>query len=157
MSDIIKKKCTGCSVIDGDIVPIGGIIYETENFILIQDAEICLKGFLIIQAKKHFSKLLDFDKKVSLELMNLIYEARKALKDLNICDEVTFVQEERSEHFHIWIHPYYEWMKEKFGKGIQHLRDINDYVMENNSENDKQEVLKTCEQLKNILTHKIIK
>ena len=78
----------------------------------------------------------------------MLFEARKSLDDLNICKEVSIVQEERSQHFHIWLYPYYDWMNENFGKGIKYLRDINDYVIKNATEKDKKEVFETIEQLK---------
>ncbi len=148
MSDIIHKKCTGCSVISGELVPFGGIIYQTENFSLAQDAEVLLEGFLIIQSKKHVNSILEFTEEECMELTKLLYQTRKALKELNICEEVTIVQEERSKHFHIWLFPYYDWMREKFGKGIKYLRDINEHVIQNVTEEDKKNVLKTCERLK---------
>ena len=154
MSDIINDKCTGCSVINKELVPIGGWIYESKNFVLAQDAEVMIEGFLIIQAKRHVNSLLDFSEEENLELSNLLYQTRKALKELNICEEVTIVQEERSKHFHIWLFPCYDWMKENFGKGIKYLRDINQYVMENETEEDRQKVLKTCERLKEYFASK---
>lgn len=154
MSDIINDKCTGCSVINGELVPVGGWIYETQNFVLAQDAEVMIEGFLIIQSKRHVNSLLDFSEEENLELAKLLYQTRKALKDLNICEEITIVQEERSKHFHIWLFPNYDWMNEKFGKGIKYLRDINQYVMENETKEDRQKVLKTCERLKEYFASK---
>ena len=49
MSDIINNKCTGCSIAKGEI---GSIIYETKNFVINQDPEVPLKGFLVISSKK---------------------------------------------------------------------------------------------------------
>ncbi len=102
---------------------------------------------------KNFKNVLvkigqDFNENEVEELSSLLYKARKALSDLNICNEVTIVQEERSKHFHIWLFPYYDWMQEKFGKGIKYLRDINEYVIENATEEDKSETLDTIEKLK---------
>lgn len=148
MSDEINNKCTGCSVVDGDLIPVGGIIYQSENFSLAQDAEVMLKGFMIIQSKKHVNSILGFSEEECIELTKLLYHTRKALKELGICEEVSIVQEERSKHFHIWLFPYYDWMKEKFGKGIKYLRDINQYIMENETEKDRENVLETCEKLK---------
>lgn len=145
MSNIINDKCTGCRVANGRI---GTIIYETKNFVLLQDPEVPIKGFLIIQSKKHLNSFIDFNKYEREELNELLYKARKSLKDLNICQEVTIVQEERSKHFHIWLFPCLDWMKERFGKGIKYLRDINEYVVQNATEKDKQEVLDTIERLK---------
>ena len=148
MSDMINKKCTGCSVVNGELIPVGGVIYETKNFVLAQDAEVPLKGFLIIQSKKHTNSIKEFNKEERYELSELIYKTRMALEELKICEEVTIVQEERSKHFHIWLFPYYDWMKDKFGKGIKYLRDINEYLINNATEKDRQEVLETVEKLK---------
>jgi len=145
MSDIINNECTGCLVARGEV---GASIFETEHFILNQDAEVPLKGFLIVTSKKHVNSLIDFNENEVEELSSLLYKARKALSNLNICNEVTIVQEERSKHFHIWLFPYYDWMQEKFGKGIKYLRDINEYVIENATEEDKSETLDTIEKLK---------
>lgn len=145
---ISNKKCIGCSIGNGEFVPFGGIIYETENFSVAQDAEVLLDGFLIIQSKKHIRSIDELTREESIELSNVIYDVRKAIKDLEICDEIIFVQEETSKHFHIWLFPEYPWIKEKFGKGIKHLRDINEYIIENVTENDKEKVLNTINRLK---------
>lgn len=94
------------------------------------------------------NSFINFNEDEREELNKLLFKARKSLNDLNICQEVTIVQEERSKHFHIWLFPYFDLMKEKFGKGIKYLRDINEYVVQNATEKDKQEALDTIEQLK---------
>ena len=151
MSDIINKKCTGCAIVNGKIISTGGIIHETDNFLLFQDPEVPIKGFLIVQAKKHVNSIIDFKEEEQIELIKLINKARIALKELNICDEITIVQEERSKHFHIWLFPNYKWMQEKFGKGIKYLRDISQYVEENVTPKDVEEVLDIIEKLKDII------
>lgn len=145
MSDIINNKCTGCSVAKGEI---GTIIYETNTFVLNQDPEVPLKGFLVITSKKHVNSFIDYNENEREELLELLFKARKALKDLNICKEVTIVQEERSQHFHIWLFPYFDWMQEKFGKGVKYLRDINEYVVKNATDKQKRDVLDSMEKLK---------
>ena len=154
MSDIINKKCTGCAIVNREIISTGGIIHETDNFLLFQDPEVLLKGFLIVQSKKHVNSIIDFTEDEQIELIKLTNKARLALKELNICQEVTIVQEERSKHFHIWLFPNYDWMQEKFGKGIKYLRDINEYVIQNATEEDKKEVLEVVEKLKKYFNNK---
>ena len=146
-----EKECTGCKIANEES---NFIIYETENFVLLQDPEVQLKGFLIVQAKKHVNSLINFNEEEQIELIKLTNKARLALKELNICQEVTIVQEERSKHFHIWLFPYYEWMQEKFGKGIKYLRDINEYVINNSTEEDKKELLEVVEKLKKYFNNK---
>ena len=148
------SQCTGCGIVKGDIKLIGGKIYETENFILGQDSDVPLKGFLIIQTKEHINSILDLNEKAQIELIRLTHKARLALKELNICQEVTIVQEERSKHFHIWLFPNYDWMQEKFGKGIKYLRDINEYVIQNATEEDKKEVFEVVQKLKKYFNNK---
>lgn len=145
MSDEIKKECTGCKVAKEDLEL---IIYRTENFILLQDPEVPIKGFLVIQSKNHVNSIIDFKEEEQIELIKLINKSRRALKELDICNEVTIVQEERSKHFHVWLFPNYEWMQEKFGKGIKYLRDISEYVIPNATEEEKKKVLEVVEELK---------
>ena len=148
---MVEKQCIGCKIANEES---NFIIYETENFVLLQDPEVQLKGFLIVQAKKHVNSLINFNEEEQIELIKLTNKARLALKELNICQEVTIVQEERSKHFHIWLFPYYEWMQEKFGKGIKYLRDINEYVINNSTEEDKKELLEVVEKLKKYFNNK---
>ena len=145
------EECTGCKIANENS---NFIIYKTENFILLQDPEVPLKGFFIVQAKKHVNSIIDFEEEQQIELIKLTNRARLVLKELNICQEVTIVQEERSKHFHIWLFPNYDWMQEKFGKGIEYLRDINEYIIENATEKDKKEVLKVLESLKKYFNDK---
>lgn len=145
MSNEIKKECTGCKIANEGS---NFTIFETENFILTQDPEVPIKGFLIIQSKKHFNSIIDLNEEQQIELIKLTNRARLALKELNICQEVTIVQEERSKHFHIWLFPNYKWMQEKFGKGIKYLRDINEYVIQNATEQDKKELFEVVQNLK---------
>lgn len=150
------KKCIACSIVNGELIPMGGIIYETENFILAQDAEVPISGFLVIQTRKHLNSVINLSKKEREELMELVYETRAVLEKLNICKEIRIVQEERSKHFHVWLFPYHEWMKEKFGKGIQYLRDINKYVIQNATQKDIEEVISTNEKIKRYFREKVI-
>lgn len=65
VQDILGKewncKCIGCSIGNDEITPPGEIIMSTENFVLHQDPEIPIKGFLIIASKNilnHFQNSL---------------------------------------------------------------------------------------------------
>ena len=78
-----------------------------------------------------FNSFSELNKEARNEIENVIAYAEKALKELDIVQEVTLVQEERSKHIHIWIFPNYSWMTEKFGKGITYFRDISEYAQKN--------------------------
>ena len=150
----ISTDCIGCSIVKGEIVPPGGILYDGKAIILAADPEIPIPGFLIITSKRHiqsFSELLEDER---IEIGNTIAWAETAIKELNIAETVTLVQEDRSKHFHIWIFPNQEWMKEKYGLGLQHLREINSYARENATADDAENVIETIEKIREYMRNK---
>ncbi len=63
------------------------------------------------------------------------------MRDCLGVSKITFVQEEKSSHhFHIWLFPWYEWMKE-IGSGLDSIKRIMEYA---------RETMKTQENLKKI-------
>lgn len=148
LGNTLKYDCMGCALANHQITPPGGIIYETENFLINPDPEVPINGFLIVNVKKHLNSIIELTKNEQIELISLINLAIKALKDLGITNEVTIVQEERSRHLHVWIVPNHEWMVTKFGKGVTHLRDIFTYAQENATEEDKKEILNSIAKIK---------
>ena len=143
-----KYECMGCAISNGSIKIPGGKIYEGEYTILGQDPEIPIPGFLIVNVKRHINSLAELTKDERSEVSSVLASATKALKELNIVNEVTVVQEERSKHLHIWIFPNYDWMTRKFGKGITYLRDISAYVQEYATKEDRNKVLEVIEMVK---------
>ena len=142
MGNEIKSECIGCAIVRGEVNLPGGIIYDGKSIILAADPEIPIPGFLIITSKRHIQSFAELYTKERIEIVNTIALAEKAIKDLNIAETVTIVQEERSKHFHIWIFPNQEWMKEKFGYGLQYLREINSYAKQNASDEDIEKAIK---------------
>ena len=140
--------CMGCSIFRGDITPPGGIIYEGKYTILAADPEVAIPGFLIVNIKRHVRSFSELTREERIEAGDLISHAEKAIKSLGIGNEVTLVQEERSRHIHIWVFPCYDWMKEKFGKGVAPIMDIMQYVVDNNNEDNVNEVLSVVEKVK---------
>lgn len=110
----IECECVGCSIAAGELTPPGGIIAETQNFILHQDPEIPIKGFLIAASRKHIRSMAAMSQSEAQELFGLVYRARLALRRLGDIREVTVIQEERSGHFHLWQLPRYSWMDAGF-------------------------------------------
>ena len=144
----IKSECVGCAIVRGEVKLPGGIIYDGESIILAADPEIPIPGFLIIKSKRHIQSFAELTVDERAEIGNTIAIAERAIKDLKIAETVTLVQEERSKHFHIWIFPNQEWMLEKFGYGLQYLREINAYARENASDEDVIRVIKVAEEIK---------
>jgi len=65
------------------------------------------------------------------ELFELVYRSRLAQMRLGDIREVTLIQEERSEHFHLWLLPRDAWMVRRFENSLSTIRDMLSYAKEN--------------------------
>jgi diadenosine tetraphosphate (Ap4A) HIT family hydrolase len=152
MNNEWKPECIACEIGKGNIIPPGGIIKETENFFIQQDLEIPLKGFLIIASKKHLKSITQLTLDEVTELANLLYKSRLALSEISDINEVVIIQEERSNHFHVWLFPKYNWMDELFENSLTDIRKIMQYVKLNmKNEKNIKEVLSTADFLRDIM------
>ena len=152
MNNEWNYDCIACEIGKGTIIPPGGIIKETENFFIQQDLEVPLKGFLIIASKKHLKSIAQLTLDEAIELTNLIYKSRLALNEISDINEVVIIQEERSNHFHVWLFPKYNWMNELFENSLTDIRKIMQYVKLNmKSEKNIKEVLSTANFLRNLM------
>lgn len=122
----IEIECMGCDIASNKIKVPGGFIYEGKYSVLALDPLIPIPGFLIITLKRHVDSFSKLEKAEREEIDNIIYMADKALKELNIVEKVTIIQEERSSHFHVWILPNHKWLNEKYGIGIKYVGNIID-------------------------------
>jgi len=146
-------ECIGCALVNKTLVPIGGIIKETESFILHHDPEVPIKGFLIIASKQHIKSITQLSKLQAVEFIELCYEARTALLSFDDINECSLIQEERSGHFHFWILPKYQWMNNLFDNSLSSIRPIMKYAEENlKSEKIFYDIQKFVEQLRLLLS-----
>lgn len=141
-------NCLGCEIGNKNIIPPGGVIYEDDIFLLASDPEVPLNGFLIVNVKKHINSISELNINEQHRMIELISKSITILKKLNICQEVTIIQEERSKHLHIWIFPNQEWMVHRFGKGVSFVRDICKYAQETVTIDKTKEILETIEKIK---------
>ena len=152
MNNEWKSECIACEIGKGNIIPPGGIIKETENFFIQQDLETPLKGFLVIVSKKHLKSIAQLTLDEVTELTNLIHKSRLALNEISDITEVVIIQEERSNHFHVWLFPRYNWMNELFENSLTDIRKIMQYVKLNmKNEKNIKEVLSTADFLRNLM------
>jgi diadenosine tetraphosphate (Ap4A) HIT family hydrolase len=152
LGEKFQVECLGCSQANKEIIPPSGLIYESDNFILHQNPKIPIKGFLIISSKKYCKSLMEFSDKQKLELINIINLGIRLLKDNNIVDEITIIQEENSKHFHIWLFPCHAWMYKKFKNDISQIKKIWAYAEKNTSIEERKEIVKLVKYLKNCIT-----
>ena len=103
------------------------------------------------EQKRYIQSFAELTAGERTEIGNTIAIAERAIKELKIAETVTLVQKECSKHFHIWIFPNQEWMLDKFGYGLQYMRDINAFAKDNASDADIENVIRTVKEIKNYI------
>lgn len=153
LGESCETDCVGCSVVNGEMSIPGCMIFETKNFILHQDPEIPIVGFLIITSKRHFQYFHDMNEQESKELIKILKLTMDSSRNLNFDDntEHTLIIEERSKHFHVWIFPRLEWMK-SYPNSIASIRDIMKTAKEIVSHETIDNILKYIENFKQIFS-----
>jgi diadenosine tetraphosphate (Ap4A) HIT family hydrolase len=144
--------CLGCDIGNSKIIPPGGLIYESRSFVMHQDPEIPIHGFLMVATKDHISSTTQLSANQRYEMMDIMSMGINTIKKLGITDEVTIVQEERSKHLHLWLFPWHMWMENRFDKSISSLRNINKFAKDNASNEDKNDVVFTANRIKQRLS-----
>jgi diadenosine tetraphosphate (Ap4A) HIT family hydrolase len=139
----IEVKCLSCALTSGLIHPTGGVILETDRFHAHQDVAYPIPGLIILASKRHFYCMDELTEEEQIEYISLIHKIRAAQRKLLGIDRVYyFYNEDTTHHFHLWMVPRYEWMKE-FGNSVESLRPVLLHARNNlNNENNMNEVLK---------------
>lgn len=134
MGNELSFECLGCAIVKGEILPPGGILLETEDFLVHQDPLVPIDGFLIITVKKHVSSITELTAEQRYRLIDLLNDGICLLKQVHVADEITIIQEERSSHLHFWLFPWKTWMK-----GMGNYKEICDYAKKNASKEQRQQ------------------
>ena len=139
ITDILGQEqevdCIACEIQSGKIkLPIERI-GETKNFVVEQDFEWPIEGFLIIASKRHIYSILEFNEEEKKEFFYVLERSRKVQKKVLDIDKVTTIQEEdsSSSHFHVWLFPWHNWMKDK---GLENIKELMEYAKENFSKKE---------------------
>jgi diadenosine tetraphosphate (Ap4A) HIT family hydrolase len=144
--------CIGCSIAMRDVIPPGGIIAETKNFILHQELEVPIKAFLIISSKKHLKSISQLSKEEAEELFDLVYRARIAIKSIEDVVDLRIIQEENSSHFHMWLLPRYEWMNNIYSNSLSSIMEMMISMQTSHKTEDNiKEILAAAEKIKSNL------
>jgi len=115
-----------------------GIAYEDELFMLSQDWELPIPGFLVVSPKRHIEKFCELTSDEKIKIFEIIDKCINILRENNVCDNFNVVFEEKPGiHFHIWIMPRHEWMDKEFGNSTKRMGDVFKYAKSNlrNSKN----------------------
>jgi diadenosine tetraphosphate (Ap4A) HIT family hydrolase len=148
----IQVGCMGCDIQQGKIKhPSGAPILLTEHFDAHQDVEIPIPGFVILASRRHFMGVDEMRAEEQKDFIDSLCGLRKAMREILNIQTVYLIQEEdTSHHFHLWMFPRYDWMKEKFGRKIQSVRPVMEYAKESlRTEKNLQEIDETVQKMRN--------
>ncbi len=143
----VEFNCMGCDIAEHRMLPPGGYVYE-DNFINVSaDPEIPIPGFMVLGINKHIKSLNELSKEERYQIIDILNLTITKIKECKISDEVLLIQEERANHFHIWVVPTYDWMK-VFNKNVRNIDKIIEYAKTNYNDNVKDNILQCVEILK---------
>ena len=121
-------NCVGCQIEKGKIDVTDFLVARTEHFIVNQDLEVPIPGFYIISTRRHVFSIDEFTVEEQTELGKLLHAVKTGMrKELKIKTVYLFQDEASDNHFHLWLFPQLEWMKQ-FGFKVQSIRPIIDYA-----------------------------
>lgn len=141
--EVTFTKCPACAYARHEFVLPCGVVYEDDLFMLSQDWELPIPGFLVLSPKRCVEKLSDLTDYEREEMFKIVDKTIKLLRNSKICDRFDVIFEEKIErHFHIWIMPREKWMTELVGDIIDHIGDIFSYAKSNNRTNDNLKKIK---------------
>lgn len=117
------SDCLSCQVVSGEITPPGGIIHTGQYWIVnhVVGAQL-LRGFLIIQPKRHCEHLAELTLAEANEFGTLMQITCRALADV-VAPAKTYLCSfgETHKHIHFWVMPRYA---DIVPDGFHHLEDI---------------------------------
>jgi len=141
-----QSQCLSCAIIQGNKQPLGGTIIETEFFHAHQDVAYPLAGMVILASKRHVRCLDELTPEEASNCMELLCRIRKAQREtLGIEHVYYFYNEDTLHHFHMWMMPRYEWMKE-LGRSVESVRPILVYAREHMSDEKNIAYVEECVQ-----------
>lgn len=143
----IEFECMGCDIANHKFIPPGGYVYEDDFINVSADPEIPIKGFMVLGINKHIKSMNDMTAYERNNIVDVLNKTIEVIKKINIAKEVLIIQEERASHFHIWIVPLHDWMKE-YGKSVVNIKEIINYSKKSFNEEQKMELLKAIEDIK---------
>lgn len=143
----IEFECMGCDIANHKLIPPGGYVYEDEFINISAEPEIPIKGFMVLGINKHIKSLNEMTATERVNVVETLNKTIEVIKKSNIAKEVLLIQEEKANHFHIWIVPIHDWM-DKFGRNVRNIKEIINYAKQNFNEDKKVELLQAIEDIK---------
>jgi diadenosine tetraphosphate (Ap4A) HIT family hydrolase len=114
--------CLSCAIVSGRRETVGGPIARTSTFHAHQDVAYPVPGLVIVAAFRHFVRLDEMDPVETAELLPFLQRLRRAqTRVLGTRHTYYFYNEDTRHHFHVWMVPRHEWMRE-FGTSVESVR-----------------------------------
>ncbi len=152
---ILVDGCPGCAYANHEFELPCKMAYEDELFTLSQDWELPIPGFMVVSPKRCVEKFEELTTEEKIKIYELVDLTIKALRNNNICDRFNVLFEEKeNRHFHIWIMPRYDWMKESAGGITSNIGKVFEYAKENMR---TEEIYIDIEKANNIVRKALIK
>jgi len=115
----------GCAISNGSMLVPGGFIKKTQHFCVHQDPLIPLPGFLVIASLRHIQSISEMQDFEYEDLTGLIRTVHHAIKEGTKIGHLTIVQEESSNHFHLWFFPWIQDVIERYRQpSLTRIREI---------------------------------
>ena len=122
-------KCMACEIASGAYVPPGGIIFQTEDYMVHQDPYVAIPGFFIISPKRHIYSVDQMTVVEQSTMGNVIAVTEELIKKITNVGIITLLQEDKVQegHLHIWVFPWHDYILKEFGYTVAKLREIIDH------------------------------
>lgn len=147
--DEIEFECMGCDIANHKLIPPGGYVYDDGFVNISADPEIPIVGFMVLGISKHVKSINELTRDERIKVMDILNETIEKIKKIGISNEVLLIQEEKASHFHIWIVPIHDWMKE-YSKNVRNLKEIIQLSKERFNEEERAKLLKAIDSLKKL-------
>ncbi len=149
--ETVEVECLSCAITGGIIEPTGGVIFETEYFHAHQDVAYPIPGLVILASKRHIHCMDELTSLEASQYIELIQRIRRAQRqELGIQHVYYFYNEDTTHHFHLWMVPRYDWMKQ-FGSSVESLRPA--MLHARNSMNDEENLSRVIECISRLRNH----
>lgn len=103
--------CLTCCIVEGDIIPPGGLIYKDHEVVIHHCMDVNVPGYLILSPIRHVTTYQDLTQP---EITTIAIILKKVVGFLQRISEVERVYilnlAEETPHFHFHIFPRYSWM-----------------------------------------------
>lgn len=143
-------ECLSCAIVSNQVKSVGGVIYETKNFLVMQDIGRPIDGFIVICSRRHVITYDELTQEERVEFSELLHKVESTLKRMGVCDYFNiYLAEYKEGHFHVQILPRYKWMEDERGTIIGNLNRGFKYAKENlNTKENIDKIKKTIARLK---------